>query len=132
MILMMSKETTKSVKKNNENLLRLSVQHKSFRGAIPPPAILEQYQKILPSSPERIISMAEKQQKHKHTIINQALNSEFSLKNKGQLYGFLLILLIGLLSAYALFLGYEKFAIMGMIFVAAPLVKIFILGSKNL
>ncbi|MBE8189401.1 MAG: DUF2335 domain-containing protein [Candidatus Thioglobus sp.] len=105
----------------------LTLTRQEFSGPIPPPLVLEQYQKILPTAPERIISMAEKQQNYRHSTTNKALK----IKNKGQLYGFLLMVLIMFLSAYALFLGYEKFAIMGMIFVAVPLVKLFILGSKN-
>ncbi len=110
---------------------KLTLTREEFSGPIPPPVVLEQYKNILPSAPDRIIIMAEKQQNHEHVAIIQALTGEVALKNKGQLYGFLFIVLISFLSAYALFLGYEKFAIMGMIFVAVPLVKVFILGSKS-
>ncbi len=116
-------------KKPDANSLTLT--HQEFSGPIPPPVILEQYCKILPDAPERIISMAEIQQKHENKTVKKALDGEIYIKKYGQIYGFLLVSLIASLSAYALFLDHEKFAIMGMVFVAAPLVKIFILGSKN-
>lgn len=118
-------------KHQKQNVESLTLTHQKFSGSIPPPTILEQYQKILPTAPERILSMAEKQQNHRHSVANQTLESRIILQNKGQIYGFMLILLVSFLSAYALFLGHEKFAIVGMVFVAVPLVKIFILGSKN-
>lgn len=126
----MSKKTNivKNKKKDTESL---TLTHQNFSGPIPSPAILEQYYKILPTAPERIISMAENQQSHENKAVEKALDGEINLKKRGQIYGFSLMALIALLSAYALFLGYEKFAIIGMVFVAVPLVKIFILGLKN-
>ena len=38
---------------------------KRFTGPIPPPEILHQYREVLPDAPERILSMAEKQQNHR-------------------------------------------------------------------
>ncbi|SMN11618.1 hypothetical protein SPBRAN_1904 [uncultured Candidatus Thioglobus sp.] len=124
----MSKKPTTPKQKDQEPH---SVTHQAFSGPIPSPVVLEQYQKTLPSAPERILAMAEQQQTHENNAVEKALNGEIYLKKHGQFYGFLLVFLIALLSAYSLFFGYEKFAIIGMIFVAASLVKIFILGSKD-
>ena len=35
---------------------------------IPHPDMMEGYQKVLPGSPDRILSMAERQQKHRHNV----------------------------------------------------------------
>ena len=66
------------------------------------PSVLQQYQKILPTTPERIVSMAEQQQSHENAVVKKALDSEVKIKKGGQIYAFLLMFLVALLSAYAL------------------------------
>ncbi len=127
----MNKKTTKVAKKTDKNSVGLSVHHQEFKGPIPPPVILEQYQKILPSAPERIISMAEKQQNHEHVVTSQALATEVMLVGRGQRYGFLIILLVLIFSAYALYLGNVISATISLIIASTPLVKIFVLGMAN-
>ena len=47
------------------------VEIKSHSGPIPSPEYLEKYGKILPSCPERILTMAEREQSQKHRHIRQ-------------------------------------------------------------
>lgn len=45
----------------------VSVAHQqSFEGPIPPPALLEHYDKIVPGAAERILAMAESETAHRH------------------------------------------------------------------
>ena len=41
-------------------------QQQSFQGPIPPPALLEHYDKIIPGAAERILAMAESETTHRH------------------------------------------------------------------
>ena len=40
----------------------------TFQGPIPPPSVLEAYEKILPGAAERILKMAENQSTHRQEI----------------------------------------------------------------
>lgn len=53
-------------------------QEASFSGPLPPPALLRQYEEILPGTAERIVSMAEKEQGHRHLQDSQALKAATS------------------------------------------------------
>lgn len=51
------------------------VTHQSFEGPIPPPAILSQYDAVVPGAAERILRLAESQVEHRHhqeALVNQA------------------------------------------------------------
>jgi uncharacterized membrane protein len=39
-----------------------------FRGPLPPPELLEHYEKVLPGGAERIFRMAENEQEHRHAL----------------------------------------------------------------
>ncbi|SMM99467.1 hypothetical protein SPONN_607 [uncultured Candidatus Thioglobus sp.] len=50
----MSKKPT-TLKQKNQDPHSVTLTHQAFSGPIPSPAVLEQYQNILPSAPERIL-----------------------------------------------------------------------------
>jgi len=43
---------------------RVRVRSQRWSGPIPPPAVLQQYDAVLPGAPERILAMAERQHQH--------------------------------------------------------------------
>ena len=45
-----------------------------FYGPLPPPSILKQYDAISPGFADRIIAMAEKEQHHRHSVMDQELH----------------------------------------------------------
>lgn len=45
-------------------------------GPIPPPGTLEQYNRILPNAADRIISMAEREQEHRHKMQEKLVNAQ--------------------------------------------------------
>jgi uncharacterized membrane protein len=78
-----------------------------FAGPIPPPQMLADYERILPGAAERLLQMAEREQKHRHDSTSAALERECAqdrrvafLYGSGQLCGFLIAL--GGMSAGAL------------------------------
>lgn len=61
-----------------------------FSGPIPPPNIINEYEKILPGSADRILAMAEKQSKHRQTMEKMMIQAESRDSLLGILFGFLL------------------------------------------
>ena len=51
------------------------IQHASFSGPIPPPTVLEGYERIIPGAAERILAMAEADAKHQRDIELAALQA---------------------------------------------------------
>lgn len=65
-----------------------------FTGPIPHPGILEQYNRILPSAADRIISMAEREEEHRHKMQEKLIDSQIldkkqerTEKRLGQIFG---------------------------------------------
>ena len=80
-----------------ETINQILAQGASFSGPIPPPAILQEYNRITPGLAERIVSMAEKEALHRHEIEHKALTADISDQNKmfsearlGQICGFII------------------------------------------
>ena len=46
-------------------------QRIEFSGPIPPPQVLKQYEEIIPGAGERILAMAEKEQDHRHGLVER-------------------------------------------------------------
>lgn len=47
-----------------------------FVGPIPPPGILDRYNQILPNAADRILSMAEKEQNHRHQMQEKFIDAQ--------------------------------------------------------
>ena len=77
----------------------------SFRtGPIPDPITLEQYNRVLPNAADRIVSMAEKEQEHRHRMQEKLINAQVNdtqqereERRLGQIFG----LSIGVVSIVA-------------------------------
>lgn len=89
-----------------------------FSGPLPPSSELKAYAEIAPQFPERIFSMAEKEQAHRHDIEKRRTRAQIWITGSGQIFGFLLALLIIGLAGGLLF--YDK-KIEGLISLAAGL-----------
>lgn len=73
-------------------VLRVVTQMISHSGPLPPPEQLEGYSQVLPNAPERIVTMAEKEQSHRHLWERRALLFEFLSSILGSALGFLVSL----------------------------------------
>jgi len=67
-----------------------SVSVSQYQGPIPPPSILEQYDKVVPGSAELIIQQFEKQSNHRMTLESTVIQADIKRANLGLLAGFLL------------------------------------------
>lgn len=98
-----------------------------YSGPLPPPAHFEKYDGILPGAAERILAMAENEQKHRHQLNHKVEQSA----RRGLRYGFW----FGLWSlVLAGFFVWQGAALQGMVVAGAYLVTIvgaFIYGSQK-
>lgn len=62
----------------------LSVSHQSFSGPIPPPALLEGYESILPGAAERILVLAESEAAHRRELEKQELLANIAFAKSEQ------------------------------------------------
>lgn len=89
---------------NNSNQLKVR-QEFQYTGPIPPPAMLEQYNKIVPGAAERILRMAEDQSSHRRTLEKKAIDTD----SRNSILGIMSALVITMssfgLAAYAIKMG---------------------------
>jgi uncharacterized membrane protein len=69
-----------------------------FAGPLPPPAMLEQYNRVFPGCAERIIKMAEDQGRHRQGLEQAVVQSKIANERRGQVFAFV-IGLTGILGA---------------------------------
>lgn len=63
-----------------------------FTGPIPPPVIMAEYEKTLPGSAERILTMAERQARHREALEARIVDSNCRAQTRGQWLGFFVAL----------------------------------------
>lgn len=113
-----------------------------FTGPLPPPSILEQYNRILPSAADRILSMAEREQEHRHKMQEKLVDSQIldvkqerSERRLGQIFG-LVIGVVAILAGAVTIISGESTAesvaggLLGSSGVAG-IVSVFVLGRRE-
>ena len=95
------------------------VEHRSemiaaYRGPIPPPEILEGFERVVPGAGERILAMAEREQANKHArqadasqLDAQTLTFSYGLMTRSQWMGFVILLLTLYFGSSLLYLGHD-------------------------
>lgn len=101
----MSTKHQKSVQASgkNDNGQEVKLVHQeAYQGPLPHPDLLVKYEEIIPGAAERILSMAEKEQQHRHQLESEVIKKEIAQKGRGLNFGFTLALLIIVVGAYLL------------------------------
>lgn len=102
-----------------------------YSGPIPHPKHLKQYEELVPGAADRLICMAENQANHRQKEEDKIVNAEIINKNRGQIFGFILML-ICLLGGFVLIaLGKDGYGISSIITAATVLSLGYIYGKKN-
>ena len=103
-------------------------QQSTFSGPMPPPAVLEGYNRLIPGAAERILVMAEEDAKHQREIELAALRAANNEVARGQIFGFVIGLAALGASMLALYMGAP--AVAGVIggTTVVGLVSVFIVG----
>ena len=109
----------------------VSERFERFTGPIPPPDIMEQYEKTLPGSADRIIKMAENQSEHRQSLEKQRLSFSNREVHLGQIFGFLIGAIAIVTGGYIALSGSQiSGGVMGTS-VVIGLVSVFVIGSKR-
>lgn len=105
----------------------IAARYESFSGPLPSPDVLERYEQILPGAAERIITMAEAEQSHRHTIERK----DYAEAKLGQVFGFVLgaLGLIGSVFVSILGSGWAGSALGGT--TVLGLVAVFVVGRTK-
>jgi uncharacterized membrane protein len=75
---------------SKEKSLTLRGVYTEFRGPLPPPDLLRQYNEVIPNGAERIIALAEKQSAHRIEMEKIVISSQQGRSRLGQWFGFIL------------------------------------------
>ncbi|MBO5145317.1 MAG: DUF2335 domain-containing protein [Lachnospiraceae bacterium] len=78
--------------KNEEvkQVVHQAIEEYAFSGPIPPPNILSGYEELLPGAADRILSMAERQTQHRHSMEKKIIETEARDSLLGIIFGFAL------------------------------------------
>ncbi|MDD9806041.1 MAG: DUF2335 domain-containing protein [Gammaproteobacteria bacterium] len=92
-----------------------------FSGPVPPPNLLEAYQRINRKFADKIMAMAEKEQNHRHAMEDRTLQSITSFEKLGQLCT---LLISGAIITIGALIALMADAVAGSIVVAVPLASL--------
>lgn len=107
------------------------VQQQSFAGPIPPPQVLEAYERTLPGSADRILKMAEEQSQHRQRLEQQVVAKNLTAQARGQHYAFGLSALLFGGSIYLLANGIQIGGLSTLVLAVAGIVSTFIYGRSK-
>ena len=83
----MAKPNKKQLVQQTTSLAKIE---SSFKGPLPPPQVLDHYDKIVPGSAEKIISMWEQQVKHRQELEKKVITSDIRQSYFGAILGFVI------------------------------------------
>jgi uncharacterized membrane protein len=103
----------------------------AFQGPIPPPAVLEAYEALVPGGANRILKMAENQAAHRQEIEKIVVRSG----SRDSLWGIVVSAIIALCafgwSGYALSIGQTAEAVNGIVVTILGFVSAFVYGKRS-
>ena len=102
-----------------------------FQGPIPPPNIMEAYDRILPGSADRILKLTEQQFEHRVAIENKVIDSKIISERRGTLLGFSLAVFIILASVILILKDKDIAGLAGIIITVTSLLLAFMYGKKS-
>lgn len=104
-----------------EEIISRIVLQEQYAGPLAHPRIVAGYERYLPGSTDRILAMAEEQQRHRVQMEDRGQQAAIERDKRGMNRGFVLALVLMLLSAFALYLGSD---LVGFGFVATSIVSL--------
>lgn len=77
----------------------------SFRGPLPHPDILAKYDVVLPGAADRIVSIAEREQAHRHGVVETALDATIAKDKRGSYLALAALTVIAIAAVLIAFLN---------------------------
>jgi uncharacterized membrane protein len=107
---------------------RFTAEISAFHGPVPPPAILAEYNQIIPDGANRILAMAERQQAHRHELEGTVVRSNVTNERRGQLFAFI-IAMTAILGGLGLILsGRDTEGLVAILGTLTALASVFVYG----
>jgi uncharacterized membrane protein len=98
-------------------------------GPLPSPETLAGYRELLPDAPERLVRIVEAEQEHRHAIERNYHDRDFRLKERGQIFALIAMVLVLLFAGYLAWLGNTGTAGAVAMALVAAVVGIFVTGK---
>lgn len=112
-------------------LFSVNIKSASFSGPIPPPDILEGYNKPVKDGAERVLSMAEDKLRSVIKIEEHAVTEQLRQSRRGQDYGFIIVIACLILTGALALTGHDTVAgIFGSTTIVG-LAAVFVIGRKS-
>lgn len=102
-----------------------------FSGPLPQPKHLQKYEKILPGSAERLLSMLEKESAHRHGVVEKSMNASIKMSWCGMIMAFILSLIVISGGVYLTIIGKSLAGFGAIIASLVSLVVVFITRQKK-
>ncbi len=116
-----------SVAPGEQSLTRIE----AFSGPLPPPAILAQYDALVPGTAARILETAEGQTRHRQSLERAAIEHDITQARRGLTYGFVVVCLCLVLSAAFVFTGHDQAGIAVVVTTLGTVAGTFIFGTQR-
>src|SRR3990170_4198279 len=100
----------------------------SFSGPLPPPEVLEHYERIAPGTAERLLAMAESQSQHRQGLEKAVVEGNLRHESLGQVFAFIIALAAVSGSLALLWAGRSVEGLTGMLGTLATLAGVFVYG----
>lgn len=78
-----------------------------YSGPLPPPRMLEHYDTVQSGFADRIVSMAEKEQSHRHNLESLGVNGAIKKDSRGQNYALITSILLIAACVFLIYSGHE-------------------------
>lgn len=91
---MSSSHQKKIMAQKNSSNEKIAIHQENYTGPIPHPDLFKQFDEVLPGAANRILTMAEEEQKNRHLIENSQINLFKISSILGLLFGFVITMTI--------------------------------------
>lgn len=102
-----------------------------FSGPLPPPEVLESYDRIVPGAAKKLIAMALRQSKHRQELERKVIESDVRRSRDGLWVGGILSLTSIILGAVAVFTGHDAAGATIATATVVSLAGVFVYGSTS-
>lgn len=108
-----------------DQIIAASITQHSFSGPLPPPEILEHYEKIFPGAAKKIFELTELQSKHRMQIESKVIDSGSFESKLGIMFGFFIAIAVIAASAWFVAKGQTLAGVIGLVSTISALVYSF-------
>lgn len=127
-------ELIRSNNGNHSRTISSSIRYERqelFSGPLPHPDILAKFNGIIPDGAERIMQMAENQQKHRMGLENRVVDGNLKRSDTGQILGFIVAFTITIIGGFLIYFDKDTVGIIGLFGPIISLVSIFVIEKRS-